>query len=56
MYDTYSRYIYEWLVNSSFSDDLSNLLATANSIFKVLIVFFFAFVAFKFLRKEWLSY
>ncbi len=55
MYDTYSRYIYEWLINNDIADKITSLVGSVDQLISYVLFFGFTYIAFKFLNKRWLS-
>lgn len=55
MYDTYARYIYEWLINNEIADKISSLVGSVDTLINYVLFFGLAYIAFKFLNKRWLG-
>lgn len=55
MYDTYTRYIYEWLTNNKIADKITSLVGSVETITNYILFFGLAYIAFKFLNKRWLG-
>ena len=54
-YDTYSRYIYQWLIDNDIADKIDILVESAEKLVSYVLVFGLTYVMFKFLNKRWLS-
>ncbi len=55
MYETYTRYIYQWLTENDIAGKLDSLITSSDNIVKAVVFFGFVFIGFKLMRKEWLS-
>lgn len=54
-YDTYSRYIYQWLIDNDIADKIDTLVDSVEKLVSYFLVFGLTYVMFKFLNKRWLS-
>lgn len=54
MYDTYNRYIYEWLQNSGLDEviaKLDNLIELGSNLLQIVALFGLVFLGYKFLSR-----